>query len=120
MKTSLFAGWMMALALLLLLALPAHADASRDMMNQSLDLVQQALNQGGPTPSDDERTDLLNKALTLAKGANADNYQWHRTKAIKAMQSALGQLKQGDPNGAATDDIRRAESELRTALSIAT
>jgi len=120
MKVSLLTGWTTALVLFLLPTQPAHADASRDMLNQAIDLVDQALNTGGPMPSNDERTDLVTKALDLAQNAPGTNFQGHRIKAVKALQAALDQLKQGDPNGTTTDFIRAAKEELRTAISIST
>jgi hypothetical protein len=94
-------------------------DESTEMLNKALDLVHQAWNPGGDPPSNDQRTDLLNQALKLAQDAPQHNVRGHRVKAIKDIQAALAEIKMGDPSGKAYEQIHDADSELRSALSIA-
>lgn len=84
------------------------------MVNNALDLVHQAQDQ-----SNDQRPDTLKQALALL-GNETTNFHGHVGKAMKAIRAALRKIKAGDSYGTATDDIQRAEAELRDAMSIAT
>jgi hypothetical protein len=98
---------------------PLFADNSSDaMMHQAEDMVHQALNPGGDAPSDAQRTELLTKALELLKDTPDKNYRKHRMKAIRDIKAALDDMKLGQPSNQVTNDIRDADLEIRTALSI--
>jgi len=119
MKTSplLHAFWLAVLGAVLSFSAPVFGEDT-DMLNKAFDLVHQAWNPGGDTPSDDVRTDLLTQALTLAQNAPEHNVKGHRVKAIFEIKAALALIKDGDPDHKAADHIRTAADELRTALSI--
>ena len=121
MKTSTILGmfWVAVLSTFLGFSTPAFGDGSRDMVNQALDLTQQALNEGGPPPSNDQRKELLKQALDLL-GNETVNFHGHVGRAMNAIRAALNKLKKGDPFDTATEDIRRAQDQLRDAMSIAT
>jgi hypothetical protein len=90
-----------------------------DMLNQALDLVHQAWNPGGDPPSDADRTQLLNKALTLAQNAPEHRVRGHRVQAILDIKAALALIKDGDADHKATEMIHDAADQLRDALTIA-
>jgi hypothetical protein len=94
-------------------------DPTPDMLNQALDLVHQAWNPGGDAPSNAQRTDLLTRALKLAQQAPDRHLKMHRAQAIQDIDLALAEIQKGDPDQKATGYIRDADSELRSALSIA-
>ena len=89
------------------------------MLEQARDLVHQALSPGGDQPSDAQRTDLLTQAKTLAQKSPDTRTRGHRVRAIHDIVAALFELQRGDPDNKAKDYIRDADSELRTAISIA-
>jgi hypothetical protein len=122
MKASLVLGiiWIVALGALLSFSTPAFADQSRDMVSQALDLTQLALNQdGGDSSSNEQRRDLLTHAMSLL-GNETDHFNGHVGKAMNAIRAALAKIKKGDPYHTATGDIRKASSQLHTAMSMAT
>jgi hypothetical protein len=109
------------LAVLLSFSAPAFGDSSDDgdMLSKAEDLVHQAWNPGGDPPSNAQRTDLLNQALQLTQAEPDHHLKKHRAQAMMDIKSALDELKNGDPNNKAVEFIRDADSELRTAQSIA-
>ena len=98
---------------------PLMGDDSTDLLNKALDLVHQAWNPAGDAPSNDQRSNLLTQALKLAQDSPDHHVRRHRVQAILDIKAALDVLKDGDPDNKATGYIRDADSELRTALSIA-
>ncbi len=98
---------------------PLVADDNTDMLNKALDLVHQAWNPAGDPPSDAQRTDLLNQALKLAKAAPDHHLRNHRVQAILDIKAALTEIQAGDADHKAADYMQDADSELRTAISIA-
>ncbi|HEY0257829.1 MAG TPA: hypothetical protein VGC39_10330 [Candidatus Methylacidiphilales bacterium] len=122
MNTPSFASaWfcLAALGAFLVFSTPAHADATRNMVSQALDLVQQVVSDS-KAMDNDQRIDLLTQALQLAQQAPPAQFRGHKKKAIISIKAAIDQLQQGDPNGAANEDIRRAADQLHDALSLAT
>ena len=98
---------------------PIRADDNTDMLNKALDLVHQAWNPAGDPPSDAQRTDLLNQALKLAQAAPDHHLKKHRVQAILDIKAALTEIQGGDADHKAADYMQDADSELRTAISIA-
>jgi len=123
MKTSyLLSAFLVAIVgIFLSFSPPAFGDdGSRDMLSQALDLVDQAWSSQGEQISNEQRIDLLKKALPLIQNAPGRNFHGHRANAIEAVNAALGVLKRGDPYHTATEVIRKASDQLRAAMSIAT
>jgi hypothetical protein len=77
------------------------------------------LDQGGDSLSNDQRKDLLIQALKLLENQTTD-FHGHVKKAEDAIRAALSKIKKGDPYGTVSEDIRKADSQLRIAISIAT
>jgi len=121
MKNSLFlnAVWVVILCIFLGVSTAAFGETGRDMVGQALDLVHQALPSGADSLGDDKRKELLVQALKLLNN-EPTNFHGHVGRAMGAIRTALRKIKAGDPYGTATEDIRRADSELRDAMSIAT
>jgi hypothetical protein len=93
---------------------------AQPQINQALDLVHQAWAPAADTaPTSAQRTDLLTKALQLLKDCPDRHVKGHRVAAMKDIESALDELKNGDSNGKATELIHDAYSQLRDAASIA-
>ena len=82
-------------------SLPAFGNQSRDMLNQALVLVQQALDQGGGALSNDQRKDLLTKARQLLLKAPPANFHGYKTFAMREIGTALDEITNGDPDNAA-------------------
>jgi len=120
MKTSfvLHAFWVVTLSALLGFSAPLFGEDT-DMLNKAFNLVHAAWNPAGETPSNADRTDLLTKALKLAQDAPQHNVRGHRVKAVLDIKAALSELQKGDPDNKAKEYIHDADSELRTALSMA-
>ena len=87
------------------------------MLKQAEDLVHQAWNPAGDPPSNDQRTQLLTKAVDLAKNAPQHRVHGHRVHAILLMRSALDELKNGDPGNKVSGYLKDADSELRESFS---
>ena len=120
MKTSFYlhAFWVVLLSSVLTLATPVFGQDA-DLLNKALDLVRQARNPGGDPPSISERTTLLTQAMQLAQESPEHHVKGNRVKAIQDIKAALAEIKMGDPDNKAHEYIRDADSELRSALSIA-
>ncbi len=121
MKTSFISRVILAaiVGMGLFLAIPLFAQDDTDMLDKALDLVHQAWNPSGDAPSIGDRTDLLNQAMKLAQDAPQHHVRRHRVQAIWDIKAALTELDKGDPDNKAAGFIRDADSELRSALSIA-
>jgi hypothetical protein len=79
---------------------------------QAQDQLRQALNAGGPAPSNADKTALLKSALELLRQSPAV-YHRQRQRAIQYVKSALAELGNGDPDNKANDYIYKALDELR-------
>ncbi len=90
------------------------------MLQQSEDLVHQAWNPAGDPPSDEQRTQLLTKALELAKSAPPHRVHRHRVQAMQMIKATLGEIKKGDPNKKVNGMLKDADAELREAISEST
>ena len=111
--------WVAVMGVILSFSSPLFGGEDTDMLNRAFDLVHQAWNPGGDPPSDADRTNLLNQALKLAQAAPQHHVGGHRVKAILEIKAALALIKDGDADHTAVEHIHNADSELRTALSIA-
>jgi hypothetical protein len=104
--------------LLLLLALggfslsPVRADLHSMVQDAHHDL-EQALNPGGDTPSDTDRTNYLNAALDALKDLPPIRHPRRLGILRDDIRSALEEIKNGDPNHQAANDIRDADSIVR-------
>jgi hypothetical protein len=107
-------SWVLLFCLVLGFSPAAYGETSRQMVGEALDLVQQAL----PEPND-RREATLKQALELLNNETT-YFHGHVGKAMQAIRAALRKIKAGDPYGTTEGDIRRAESQLHTAMSIAT
>ena len=108
-----------ALVGLLLSARPLPADPP-EMLSKAEDLVHQAWNPGGDPPPDDQRLDLLTKALKLAQDAGQRHVHGHRVKAIALIKDAMDTIKSGDAEHKAGGMLKDADAELRESLSEST
>jgi hypothetical protein len=98
---------------------PLWGDENVDLLNKAEDLVHQAWNPAGDPPSIEDRTKMLTDAMKLAQEAPDHHLKGHRVQAVLDIKAALAELQKGDPDHKATEFIHDADSELRTALSIA-
>ena len=102
-----------ACALLALLSLsPARADI-HSMAEDAHHDLEKALNPGGDPPSDAERTSLINSALDLMKNFPPIRRERRVIEARDSLKAALEEIKNGDPDHAAANDIRDADSIIR-------
>ena len=96
---------------------PAFADNDDgNLLKQAEVLLKQAWNPGGDPPSNDKRTELLNKAIELALKEPDHRLHGTRMEAVRLMKAALDEIKAGDPNNKATGDIEDADRALRSAI----
>ena len=94
----------------------AWAGDEGDLLKQAQDLVHQAWNPGGNPPSNDQRTQLLTKALELTKAEPDHHLHRNRLEAMRLMRAALEEIKIGDPNNKVTADLQDADRALREAI----
>jgi hypothetical protein len=97
-------------------ASPAFAGDDGDAMKQAEDLVKQAWNPGGDPPSNDDRTQLITKAITLAQSEPDHNLRGQRVLAIRELQLAIETIKAGGPDSKVTGLLQEADRDLRTAI----
>ena len=97
-------------------ATPVFANDDGDVLKQSEDLLKQAWNPGGDPPSNDQRTDLLTKAIELAKTESDHRLHGQRMKAVRDMQLAIDTIKAGDPDNKVNGILQDADRELRNAI----
>jgi cellobiose-specific phosphotransferase system component IIA len=107
-------SWILLFCLVLGFSSTAYGESSRQMVSEALDLVQQALPE-----TNDQRETTLKQALQLLNNETT-HFHGHVGKAMQAIRAALRKIKAGDTYGTAEGDIRHAESQLHTAMSIAT
>jgi hypothetical protein len=104
---------------ILLCSTPLFADNGTDdgaALKQAEDLVKQAWNLGGDTPSVADRTQWLTKALDLLKAEPDHHLHGTKMKAMALINTALDELKAGDPGNLVPGNLRDADSELRQAI----
>ena len=97
-------------------ATPAFAGDDGAVLKQSEDLLKQAWNPGGDPPSNDERTQLLTRAIKLADSEPDHHLHLQRVKAVNLMQKAIDTIKAGDPNNQVDSLLQDADSDLRNAI----
>jgi hypothetical protein len=97
-------------------ALPAFAGDDGDVLKQAEDLVKQAWNPGGAPPSNDDRTQLITKAIALAQSEPDHRLRGQRAKAIRELQLAIETLKAGDPDNKVTGMLVEADRGLRNSI----
>ena len=97
-------------------ATPAFAGDDGDVLKQADDLVKQAWNPGGDPPSSDQRTDLLTKAIDLAKSEPDHRLHHQREEAIRDLQLAIDTIKAGDPDNKVNGILKDADEDLRNAI----
>ena len=110
---------LVSMGVILGLSARAFADDDGDLLKQSEDLLKQAWNPGGDPPSNDQRTELLGKAIALAQKEPDHRLARNRVAAIQSMKAALEEIKAGDPNNKANEDMQDADRDLRDAIAIA-
>jgi hypothetical protein len=100
-------------------ATPVFAGDDGDVLKQSEELLKQAWNPGGDPPSDADRTDLLTKAIALAK--SEPDHRLHRTRmeAVRLMQLAVDTIKAGDADHKVNGLLQDADRDLRNAIETA-
>jgi len=98
-------------------ATPVFAGDDGEVMKQAEDLVKQAWNPGGDPPSDADRTQMLTKAVELAKSEPDHRLHGKRVEAIRLIQLALDTIKAGDPGHKVNGMLQDADRELRDAIS---
>jgi hypothetical protein len=111
---SLIAGLLAGLFLALIC--PLHAEPSEDL-KKAQDLAHQAWNPGGDPPPNDQRADLIDQAIKMAKQAPERMVHRHRRKAIELLENALDIVKAGDTDHKVSGILKDADSELREAIS---
>ncbi len=118
MKTSPFlnAFWILLLSAVLSMATPLFAE-SHAMVNDAMDLVHKAWNPEGTPPPDPQKVKLLKQAAELLSNAPPATYDGHKKKAMRYINSALFEIKRGDPDHKVIDYIQDAEQQLRSALA---
>jgi hypothetical protein len=94
----------------------ALAGDDGDLLKQAEDLVHQAWNPGGDAPSNDDRTQLINKAIELTQKEPDHHLHGTRVEAIRILKAALEEIKNGDPNNRVTGELQDADRELRDAM----
>jgi hypothetical protein len=94
----------------------AVAGDDGDLLKQAEDLVHQAWNPGGDAPSNDDRTQLINKAIELAQKEPDHRLHGTRVEAIRLLKAALEQIKNGDPDNRVSGELQDADRELRDAM----
>jgi hypothetical protein len=95
---------------------PAHA-VSHIMMLQAQDLIHQAWNPGGKTPSNGQRIKLLKEALEVFNNDPGTGYQGHKARAERYVRAAIEQIKLGDPYHKVNDYLQDAVDQCRDALA---
>ncbi len=98
---------------------PAFGEDSAEMLNKALDLIQQASNPKDNSGSDAQRIQSLTEALSLAQQAPSHRLKGHRVQAIQNIRDALAEIRKGDPGHKAHDCLSKAQSELKSAVSLA-
>jgi hypothetical protein len=97
-----------------ILSLSSPALAAPDpLILQAQDQLRQALNAGGPAPSDEDKTALLKSALNLLKQSPAAVYRGPLKRAIAYVKSAIFEMSSGAQDNKAKDYIYKALDELR-------
>jgi hypothetical protein len=118
MKNSIvrYAVYSVAVYAILGWSVPAFAGDDGALLKQAEDLVHQAWNPEGDPPSNDDRTQMLKKAIDLAINEPDHRLGGTRVDAIRLMKAALEEIKNGDPNGKVNSDLQDADRMLRTAI----
>ena len=118
MKTfsSLNAFWIVLLTAVLSLASPLFAEDNAIMYN-AMDLVHKAWNPEGKPPADAKKVKLLNQAMEILANVPPATYDGHKRKAMRFINSALFEIKLGDPDHKVIDYIQDAEQQLRSAIA---
>ncbi len=100
-------------------ATPVFAGDDGAVLKQAEDLVKQAWNPGGDPPGNDQRTQLITKAIELAKSEPDRRLHHQRQNAVRLLQAALDTLKGGDPDNKVTGMLQDADRDLRNAMETA-
>ena len=111
-----FAVGSVAVGAILGWAAPAYAGDDGALLKQAEDLVHQAWNPGGDPPSNDDRTQLLTKAIELAAKEPDHRLAGRRVEAIRLIKAALEEMKNGDPENRVNGDLQDADRALRDAM----
>jgi len=98
---------------------PAFAGDDGALLDQAEHLVHQAWNPGGDPPSNEDRTQMLNKAIELAQKEPDHHLRGTRVEAIRLMRAALEEIKTGDPDNKLNSDLQEADRALRDAMEAA-
>ena len=108
--------WIGLIVVAMGLATPLFAE-SHAMVNDAMDLVHKAWNPEGTPPPDPQKVKLLKQASELLSNAPPATYDGHKKKAMRYINSALFEIKRGDPDHKVIDYIQDAEQQLRSALA---
>ena len=106
--------WLISLGVILNFSSLVYGD-DRSMLQDARDKLEQALNQD--PPNDADRTTLLQSTLEILKHLpplDDKTDKRHLKQAIAYVDSALFELKNGDPSQRVPEDIRNADSDIRS------
>ena len=92
-----------------------RADDNTELIKDAHHQLALALNLGGDTPSDADRTTDINAAIQDLKDTSFANgrAEYSKSIAIRDLKSALSQIGRGDPEHGAEKNIRDADSIVR-------
>jgi len=110
------------LGAIFLCSIPVFGDNGSDdgaLLKQADTLVKQAWNPQGDPITVEARTQLLTKALELMKKEPDHHLRGTKVKAMALVQTALDELKAGDPGNQVSGNLKDADSMLRTAIEYA-
>ena len=94
----------------------AFAGDDGDVLKQAEALVKQAWNPGGDPPAADDRTDLLKKAIDLARSEPDHRLAGRRVEAMRLIKLAIDDIKAGDPDNKVNGLLQDADRALRDAI----
>jgi hypothetical protein len=97
----------------------AFAGDDGDVLKQAEASLKQAWNPGGDAPSADDRIELLNEAIKLARSEPDRRLALRRMDAVRLMKLAIDDIKAGDPDNKVNGLLQDADRALRDAIGIA-